>query len=59
MSEESKVVSFSVNERYDRIVVLSNGDVYESKAKGVSGNYYNPWIKWDILEEIKRDNKTK
>lgn len=57
MKDEIRVISYSVNERYDRIVVLSNGDVYTSRSKGVSGNYFNPWIKWDILEEIKKDNK--
>lgn len=50
-----KVISYTINERYDQIVVLNNGEVYIAKSRGVSGNNYNPWKKRDILEEIKKD----
>lgn len=52
-----KVISYSINERYDRVVVLNTGEVYLSRSKGVNGNNYNPWEKWDILGEIKRDTE--
>lgn len=55
--EKLRVISYSVNERYDRVVVLNNGDVFMSRSKGVNGNSYNAWTKWDILEEIKKDTQ--
>lgn len=50
-----KVISFTINERYDRFVVLNNGKLYVSRSKGVAGQYYNPWQEWDVLSEIKKD----